>query len=60
MREDGRPTISIVEAGKLIGCGKNGSYYLARNGGLPTIRAGARRMVVSVAALEKMLREGSK
>ena len=48
-------TMSIVEAGKLIGCGKNAAYYLAKTGGLPTIRAGARRLVVSVEGLEKTL-----
>ena len=51
----GRAVLSIPEAGELLGLSADGSYDLARSGGLPTIPAGTRRKVVPLGALLSML-----
>jgi len=48
-------TMSVEEAAKVLGVGRNFCYELAKTGQLPTIRLGARRLVVPRVALEKML-----
>lgn len=48
-------TMSIEEAAKVLGVGRNFCYELAKTGQLPTIRLGTRRLVVPRIALEKML-----
>ena len=50
-----RLTISVVEAGRRLGVGKNAAYEAARRGEIPTIRIG-KRILVPVVALERMLR----
>ena len=52
--ETTRLTVTVVEAAKLLGIGKNAAYEAANAGQLPVIRIG-RRMVVPVAALERLL-----
>ena len=47
-------TMSVEEAAKVLGVGRNFCYELAKTGQLPTIRLGARRLVVPRVALEKM------
>jgi excisionase family DNA binding protein len=47
-------TLSVPEAGRRLGLGKNASYEAARRGELPTLRFG-RKLRVPRAALEKML-----
>ena len=51
-----RPTITVQEAGKLLGLGRAAAYNAAGNGELPAIRIG-RRYVVPVGALRRMLGE---
>jgi len=51
-------TISVPEAGRRLGIGRNSAYEAARNGEIPNIRVG-RRVVVPLAALERLLKEGS-
>ncbi len=48
------PTLSIEEAGAMIGLGRSGAYEAARRGEIPTLRFG-RRLRVPTAALRKML-----
>ena len=48
--------LSVVEAGRLINCGRNKAYELARTGQLPTIRLG-RKLVVPRAAFVRWLAE---
>ena len=48
-------TMSVEEAAKVLGVGRNFCYELAKTGQLPTIRLGSRRLVVPWVALEKML-----
>ena len=48
-------TMSIEEAAKVLGVGRNFCYELAKTGQLPTIRLGSRRLVIPRIALEKML-----
>jgi excisionase family DNA binding protein len=48
-------TMSIEEAAKVLGVGRNFCYELAKTGQLPTIRLGSRRLVVPRIALQKML-----
>jgi excisionase family DNA binding protein len=54
MSDDQFLAISIEEAAKRLGIGRNSAYDAAKRGQLPTVRFG-RRMVVPVKALEKML-----
>jgi len=48
-------TISVQEAARRLGIGKDLAYQAAESGELPTVRIG-RRILVPVAALEAMLR----
>jgi excisionase family DNA binding protein len=49
-------TLSVPEAGKWLGIGRNASYEAARRGEIPTIRIG-RLLRVPVVALERKLSE---
>lgn len=51
---EARLTISVPEAARRLGIGRNHGYECAKRGEIPTIRLG-KRMVVPVAALERML-----
>jgi excisionase family DNA binding protein len=50
-----RLTYDIVEAGRLLGLGRNASYEAAKTGQLPTIKIG-RRLLVPKVALERLLK----
>lgn len=54
---DDRLAISVPEAGRLLGLGRNGAYAAAARGDIPTIRIGNLLRVPRV-ALERLLREG--
>ncbi len=47
-------TVSVPEAGRLLGIGRNLSYRLAQEGKLPILRCG-KRVRVSLSALERMI-----
>jgi excisionase family DNA binding protein len=47
-------TISVPEAGRWLGIGRNSAYEAARRGEIPTIRIG-RLLRVPVVALERVL-----
>lgn len=49
-----RLTMTIPEAAKKLGIGRNQGYEAARNGQIPTIKIG-KRLLVPVTALEKKL-----
>lgn len=49
-----RLAISVPEAGRLLGLGRNAAYEAAQRGEIPTLRFG-RRLVVPISALEKLL-----
>jgi excisionase family DNA binding protein len=49
-----RMTLTIPEAAKALGIGRNAGYEAARRGEIPTIRIG-KRLLVPRAALERML-----
>ncbi|WP_409074078.1 MerR family transcriptional regulator [Micromonospora chalcea] len=49
-----KPTLSIVEAGIVLGLGRSGAYECARRGEIPTIKMG-RRLLVPTAKLKAML-----
>lgn len=51
-----RLTVSVTEAAKLLGIGRNSAYEAAHKGELPVVLIG-RRMLVPVAALNRMLAE---
>jgi excisionase family DNA binding protein len=53
-----RRTITIPEAAKTLGICRNKAYEAARRGEIPTIKIG-KRLVVPLAALERMLQEGA-
>jgi excisionase family DNA binding protein len=49
-----RLTMTVQEAAKRLGIGRNGAYEAARNGQIPTIQIG-KRLLVPVVALEQKL-----
>jgi excisionase family DNA binding protein len=49
-----RRTLTVEEAGRILGLGRGASYAAAKRGEIPTIRLG-RRLVVPTDALERML-----
>jgi excisionase family DNA binding protein len=51
-------TMSVEDAGKLIGLGRDAAYQAARSGQLPVVRTG-RRIRVLRPALETMIAEGN-
>jgi excisionase family DNA binding protein len=51
-----RRTITVPEAAKILGIGRDQAYAAAHSGQLPVIRIG-KRVLVSLPALEKMLAE---
>lgn len=53
--EPRRETMSVSEAGAILGICRNAAYKLASQGVIPTLRLG-RRLVVPRRALAKMLR----
>ena len=53
-----KQTVSVPEAGKVLGVGRNASYEAARKGGIPTLRIG-KRLVVPIPALERLLALGA-
>lgn len=55
---DGRLTVTVQEAARLLGIGRQLAYEGVRQGQIPNIRVG-RRILVPRAALEKMLEEGT-
>jgi excisionase family DNA binding protein len=53
-RSSARLTISVPEAARRLGIGRNQAYECAARGEIPTIRLG-KRLLVPVAAFEAML-----
>jgi excisionase family DNA binding protein len=49
-----RRTISVEEAGRILGVSRGAAYAYAKEGSLPTIRLG-KRLLVPKSALNKML-----
>jgi excisionase family DNA binding protein len=49
-----RRTVSVEEAGRILGISRAAAYLYAKNGDLPTIRLGS-RLLVPKAALDKLL-----
>ncbi len=54
--EDERKTVSVTQAARQIGIGRNLAYEGIRRGEIPAIKIG-KRLLVPVAALERMLAE---
>lgn len=51
---DERPTMTVAEAGQLLGLGRTASYAAAKYGQIPTIKIG-KRLLVPTASLRRML-----
>ena len=49
-----RKTLSVEQAGKVLGLSRASAYVAAQTGDIPTIRIG-RRLLVPKAALERLL-----
>lgn len=54
MSDTQRKTLTVPEAAKILGIGKNQAYEAARRGEIPTIKIG-KRVLVLAAALERKL-----
>lgn len=50
-----RMTLTVAEAAKSIGISRNLAYELVRQGQIPSLRLGQKRVVVPRAALEEFL-----
>ncbi len=55
-RSDDRLTLTVEQAGKMLGISRATAYQLANQGKLPAIRLG-RRLLISKAGLERMVNE---
>ncbi len=51
-----KQTLTVEEAGRLLGIGRGLAYEAARRGDIPTLRIG-RRLVVPWAALDRILND---
>ncbi len=58
MADEERVTMTVPEAAKALGIGKNQGYEAARAGQIPTIRIG-KRLLVPRAACERLLEKGT-
>jgi excisionase family DNA binding protein len=47
-------TVTVVEAGRMLGLSRELAYKAAADGSLPTVRFGRRRLVVPVARLAEI------
>jgi excisionase family DNA binding protein len=56
--KEGSATISIAEAAKFLGIGRNQAYEAARRGEIPVIKIG-KRLLVPRAALNRVLDSGA-
>lgn len=54
-----RETLTVVEAGEILGISRSSAFQAASSGELPIIRIG-KRLLVPRAALERMLDGGGK
>jgi excisionase family DNA binding protein len=52
--KSGTLTITVTEAAKRLGIGRNSAYQAAARGEIPTIKIG-KRFLVPIAALERLL-----
>jgi len=50
-----RKTISVEEAGKILGVSRPKAYELVKEGRIPVLKLGPHKFVVPVSALEKYL-----
>lgn len=50
-----RKTLTVEDAGKVIGVSRATAYELVRKGVIPAIRLGPHKIVVPIAALERYL-----
>ena len=57
-RANQRLTMTVPEAARRLGIGKNQAYYAAQSGELPSIKLG-KRVLVPIAALEAKLANAS-
>ncbi len=55
-RDKTRLTYNLLEAGRLLGLGRNATYAAARAQEIPTLRIG-RRLLVSKRSLDRLLDE---
>ena len=56
---DKRLCITVPEAAEMLGISRNFGYRLVKEGKLPVIRLGEKRLVIPRAALDRMLEEGA-
>lgn len=52
-------TVSVIEAGRMLGIGRDAAYQAAKRGDLPVLKIG-RLLRVSRVALERMLEDAGK
>jgi len=53
-----KKTVSVVEAGRILGIGKSLAYNAVARGEIPSIKIGG-RIVVPLVALDKLLANGN-
>jgi excisionase family DNA binding protein len=55
MKNGDKLVMTVEEAGRCLGVSRPTAYLLAKQGKIPVIRLGPRRLVVPIAALYRML-----
>lgn len=58
LKRSGRATISVEEAGQILGIGRGLAYSLAKNNEIPILRLVAHKLLVPVPTLLHMLGAG--
>ena len=59
MEKNERLTVTVEEAGRMLGIGRGLAYEAANRGEIPTVRVG-KRLLVPRAALERLLKEAGR
>lgn len=59
MKKQDKQTLSVIEAGQILGLGKNAAYEAATRGDFPVLRIGKRILVPKV-AFERFLAEAGR
>jgi excisionase family DNA binding protein len=58
LREGECATLSVPEAGKMLGLSRNAAYSAAARGDIPTLKLGPRTLRVSKVAIARLLEMG--
>lgn len=55
-----KPALSVPEAAQILGISRSLAYEAVKNGQIPTLKMGVRRIIVPTVAIERMLEQAAK